>query len=106
METIHIKNIIGNYFILNPDKRKISFKELSRLKKGIEDKFDEKNILVNIQYSRDDLVNLANNYSRSLKLDFEKEEVEYLGNKELVYLFTGVSKEIRKDFLDFLTELS
>lgn len=106
VETIQIKNVIGNYFFMNPCEKKISFRELSMLKKGIERKFNSKKTLVNVQYSRDDLVNLANNYSKSLKLDFENEEVEYLGNKELPYLVTGVPQEIRRDFLEFLTELS
>jgi hypothetical protein len=106
MKTIPIKAVIGNYFKINPDQKRISFKRLSELKKGIEKKFGEMGIITNVEYNRDNLVNLAKSFTQSFNVNFDNKEINYLNEKELVYLTSTVPHDIKEEFMRYLKDLS
>jgi hypothetical protein len=106
MEVIPIKAVVANYFVANPGEKEITFLELSELKSCLEKKFRNKKIPVYIKYHKSDLINLAKNHSESFEVDFDFKEINYLNDKNNIYLLGSVPYKIKKDYLKFFLEVN
>ncbi|MCA9487925.1 MAG: hypothetical protein KC516_03105 [Nanoarchaeota archaeon] len=108
MEEIPIKSVIISYFKSNP-KGKIEFKELSKFRRGIENKFREKGISAYVRYSKDDLVFLAQHYSEYLNVDLESNHIENKNHKDFEtlqkYFLSDIPHKIHEDYEKIFIEV-